>query len=304
MSNKIINQHYVPKFYLKGFCDNKSKLCLYDRRLKIIRRNQKVRNFAAQRYYYDIETEELKNILKPWLDLYPSLKNEIDFDDPQYVEKFFSRVESDAAKVIKGIMNDPLQIYDEKNKLLISNFLYLLAYRNANYRDSMSDLYKQFMEQLKERLYDDNARRKITEELGMSKGAKHYQLSKIFNLIGLIHFGEHLIKDYEWYCGIVQGPFGLLTTDNPAINIILWLNDFCFPITPKFSLIFRVKDPNAQMICPDMPNGNIIPLSILGVYNYNNYNLRAFNPYKYVFGDFNDLKTQIKKELIVKILDK
>ena len=58
------------------------------------------------------------------------------------------------------------------------------------------------------------------------------------------------------------------------------------------------------MICPDMPNGNIIPLSILGVYNYNNYNLRAFNPYKYVFGDFNDLKTQIKKELIVKILDK
>ena len=267
-------------------------MCIY--------KKQNVRNFAAEKGCYDIGKEELESVLKQWTEVFPSFKKEIDWDDTKYIEKFLGRLETDVAKIFAEIKNNPFKLYEEKSKILIAIFLYLLGYRNANYRESMSQSYNQLMDQMKERAYNDEKCRIVAKELGMSEGVKQYQFNQLFDMVKLMKFGQALIQDYSWYYGVVDGDLGLLTTDNPALNIILGLCDFCFPLTPRFALIFRSRYPESPLISPDLPQDDKISLSKHGVYNYNNINLRPLNPFRFVFGDINDLERQIDKRLIKK----
>ncbi|MBR5900762.1 DUF4238 domain-containing protein [bacterium] len=307
MSNIVKNQHYLPKFYLKGFCDQESKITIFDRERGEIRFNQNPQKYAVERYFYDTDSKELKKLFEKWVILYPKLCNIINIDDKQFIEHFFNRLETDIAKLFETILNDPDVLYDQKNQSLIAYFLYTLAYRTAPYRNSMDDSYNQFMSQMKERNLDENMIKKISEDIGMSSGAKSYQLEKLFDIDSINDFDYFIKNNYSWYYAIVEDTYGLLTSDNPALNGILHFNDFCFPLTPNFALIFRSKDPNAKFISQDIPHGNKLILSFESVLQYNRANLFINYPYKYIFGQKRDIIkylsfNSIEKELL-KILN-
>ena len=116
MSNIVKNQHYLPKFYLKGFCDQESKITIFDRERGEIRFNQNPQKYAVERYFYDTDSKELKKLFEKWVILYPKLCNIINIDDKQFIEHFFNRLETVIAKLFETILNDPDVLYDQKNQ--------------------------------------------------------------------------------------------------------------------------------------------------------------------------------------------
>jgi hypothetical protein len=64
-------------------------------------------------------------------------------------------------------------------------------------------------------------------------------------------------------------PF--ITSDNPALNILLDIKDFCFPISGKKAIIMRKKDvpDNSFSQCDKNAEGVEINLSLVtaGIYN-------------------------------------
>ena len=62
MAGKTKNQHYIPQSYLNRFSVN-GKISVYLKDEDKILSNQDARNFAANRYYYDVEPDELRELL-------------------------------------------------------------------------------------------------------------------------------------------------------------------------------------------------------------------------------------------------
>ena len=80
-----------------------------------------------------------------------------------------------------------------------------------------------------------------------------------------------LLDRYDWYMGTVapESSLSLIISDNPALMIALGVSDYCFPISPKKAVIFRIKDDLAPLFVKDMPVGNEISLSQDSVLTYN-----------------------------------
>ena len=76
--NKVKNQHFVPRFYLKNFTDSNDKIFVYDKTTYKVFQTA-VENVACENYFYD------------------SVRLETEFKEKQYLEKFYSSIESEFA---------------------------------------------------------------------------------------------------------------------------------------------------------------------------------------------------------------
>ena len=71
LSGKVKNQHYVPRMYMKRFAPDQKRLCVWNLMTDNILTRQRPENYAAKRYFYDAEKEELKETLEEMSKLYP-----------------------------------------------------------------------------------------------------------------------------------------------------------------------------------------------------------------------------------------
>lgn len=63
MAGNVKKQHYVPRMYLKRFSGDNNRLCVWNLSNDSIMTRQRPENFAAKRYYYDTNKNELQKAL-------------------------------------------------------------------------------------------------------------------------------------------------------------------------------------------------------------------------------------------------
>ena len=65
--NHPVNQHYVPQFLLRRFCDNKTnQVYVYDKQTgRSFRTN--IRNIIAERSFYDFKVDDKTKSIEKWL---------------------------------------------------------------------------------------------------------------------------------------------------------------------------------------------------------------------------------------------
>jgi hypothetical protein len=150
-------------------------MSIYNKEKNIILNNQNPRNFAAQRYYYNIEENELRKIMNNATDFYSEFIEEDIYINEQFVEEYLGRVESDVKILFDSIEKDESVLQVEKNKSIISIFLHDLGYRTKTYRESTESINKETLEVLNQ-MFPDN---KEIYETYSERSAKQKQINKL-----------------------------------------------------------------------------------------------------------------------------
>lgn len=112
-------QHYIPQYYLKGFCSQSSKICVYDissQPTKIICTG--IKNVASENYFYS----------------YTSYNGTRDIDS---VEKELASIEYEANKILPKLI-DRLHLSDDE-KYKISIYLCVMWSRVHSFRQIVDD---------------------------------------------------------------------------------------------------------------------------------------------------------------------
>lgn len=292
MGGKVKNQHYVPRMYLKRFTSDNNRFSVWKKDDDEILSRQRPENFAARRYYYDTNEEELKNALREQINIVSNIESLVDYNDEQFVEKALSRIEAAAEKTINAISIDNEALYDEDNMRTIILFFHDLAYRTEKYRDMMESIRGQTFAHL-ERLGVD-----INKYIGTSKSAKDTQLYQLLAITPSLETMTKLVENYNWYIGIVSDKMKLIVSDNPAQGIWMGFNDICIPISGEKAIIFRIRDSSAPILSKDMPKENVIMLSERSVFVYNL--LQSSYSNRFIFGDKYSLEFLRKIEHLYK----
>lgn len=95
--NKVKNQHFVPRCYLKNFANTGERINVFDKEKNQIRINQKIDNISSSRFFYDIDLDAIDEALKKenLTDIDNLLPKEVkaifkQACDEQFIEKWFS----------------------------------------------------------------------------------------------------------------------------------------------------------------------------------------------------------------------
>lgn len=281
MSNRVKNQHYVPRMYLSRMCARNKRIDIWDIRNDRFLENQSPKKFAAKKYYYDITPELLRSGLADMIKLFPEIADKLDSENFQIIEKMLGRSESDIANILRDIDAYEDNLFKYENKIKITIFLYELAYRTEAFRDSMENIHHRSVEAYENLGIPPERVKKLT------KGGKDTQINMLLSLGQLIKSTEILLNSYGWYYAEVKGTLKLLISDDPARGVWLGFNDICLPIANNKAIVLRIANPSAPMISKDMPDNNKIVLSERSVMVYNLIQCSYAN--RFMFGDVNSM---------------
>lgn len=263
--------------YMKRFATDQKRFCVWNLMTDTILTRQRPENYAAKRYFYDTEKEQLKNLLEEILKLYPFSISNIDAADEQFVEKGLSRMEADVSPILDLISTNHEALHDETNMNKLIIFLHDLAYRSEKYREQLDNIKNQALTHLEEFDISPDKIKRIKQT------SKDNQLYQLVGIAPLLKTAKMLLENYNWYVGIVSGNMKLVISDNPAQGILLGFNDICIPLSGDKAIIFRVNDPDAFIASKDMPVGNEIELTERSVFAYNAIQMSYAN--RFMFGD-------------------
>ena len=285
--SKRENQHYIPRMYMKRFgygLLKKEKISVLKKQENIILDNQRVENFAAQRFFYDTSREKLGVNLEELFLLYPEAKNTVNLAGTQFVEHMFNREETAINDLLNSLDEDLSAIRKEENIAMMIEFLHSMAYRTRSFRETI------------ENINSDTAKAigQICDNLGLSEEVKrteierHCQSGKDTQLQQLLSFSavfqtmRKLIENYDWYEAYNNTQLDLIIGDDPFRTIIMGFNDICVPISHSKAIVLKAKENDGFSISENSPINGVIQLSLSDVIAYNTYQLEMAQ--YYVFG--------------------
>ena len=121
---KVRRQHYVPRMYLKRFGYGN----IDDEYISVLKLdngtvldNRKVENFAVANYFYDADKEQIAEILKEDLKVFPELCDNEKLSDEQFTEHALAREESAISKMLNELQEDLSRIHISSNRNLMVN---------------------------------------------------------------------------------------------------------------------------------------------------------------------------------------
>ena len=243
---KTVNQHYVPRVYIKRFgygTENKPKISVLKKREKEILHDQNPYNFASKRFFYDTTEDVIEVALKKDLEIFPFIKESEYYHDEQLVEHAFSRVEGQYRKLLDQIEATPSSIYEDECRAVFIHFIHGLAYRTKSFRDSMDYINSE----------TENFLNEMCDNMGLSKDAKrkvieencipgiNIQLEQVLSVKPVLDTMERLVLNYDWYIGYNDTKLDFIISDNPAQMVRRGFNDICIPISKKRAIVMRVK---------------------------------------------------------------
>ena len=211
--NKPKRHHYLPKFYLEGFCNEEGGLYIFDRKIKEIR-CQKPLNTALQKDYYTFIDKDGEKNLK--------------------IEEMLSQIEGDTKPIIEKLNNK--EKINNKEKEILSLFIGFLSTRTPSFQDMVDSSMKQLNEIIIDRTFPD--KEKTIHQLEKIKTQKNenwdseklaeFIVSKRWNLeikreasldmmIKQAPKTAELFYDMNWI--FIHAPAGssFMTSDNPII---------------------------------------------------------------------------------------
>ena len=256
-------QHYVPRFYLKGFLDPlsvgvkklKPYLWVVDLKNKKIK-NRSPKNIAGRAGYYDL------------LSLNPEYRS--------VLERIYSRTENHARQVIHQLQNQQFQL-SLQDRADLSNFIGLQLTRVPIYRQYMNIRFNEVLaERFQEVLADEN---RLHQRLGEhAKWFKEYVQTRKPKPYLKFESEDHkrdfatlssFFAGYDYYAGLAfsriwmfvlaeevstfftsDNPVSLLSPDSKSIKIDFnGRNEFLeivFPISSSCALLMHAhyKHPN------------------------------------------------------------
>ena len=286
-TEKTINQHYVPRMYIKRFGygekDNPRISVLKKETGKILH-NQNPENFASKRFFYDVPKETLEQALETDFRVFPDLQKSEWLDDEQFIEHALSREEEEYKNILDTIEREPLKIYEDRIRAIFITFVHELAYRTRKFRNNFDSIYSQTEAWLSDICdgmnLDESTKRKTIEENCVS--GKDIQMRKMISIGETLQTMKMLLKNYNWYIGINNTKLDFVISDNPAQTIWMGFNDICIPVSKRIAIILRVISEDAPMICIDKAEDNVINMSVKGMVAYNSLQLSMAQ--MYVFG--------------------
>lgn len=184
---KVRRQHYVPRMYLKRFGYGN----IGDEYISVLKLdngtvldNRKVENFAVANYFYDADKEQIAEILKEDLKVFPELCDNENLSDDQFTEHVLAREESAISKMLNELQEDLSTIHISSNRNLMIIFLHSLAYRTKQFRDQMDAINnktEKWLSSMCDNLGLDEETKKKTIEINCSTG-KNTQLYQILGI--------------------------------------------------------------------------------------------------------------------------
>ena len=286
MAGPTKNQHYVPKSYINRFSEN-GRVSVYCKNDGEILSNQNPRNFASARYYYDTSRDELEALMREYVALIPEMQQSINWDDSQFLEHYFVRVEDDAKELFDRIEQDPNEINIEGNIGRIVIFLHDLAYRNHAYRDDIAKINAVTYGALS-RINLSESERQYVEITYGKKQARNQQFHAITNVAPVLQTYQKLFGEYDLFFATVKGNARFLISDDPVFSVRHDCPEVCFPLSGKHALLFRKPGVTTPLMGTDVPVGSNISISIPNVVRYNL--LQFCFASRYVFGDAMNLE--------------
>lgn len=298
MENKVKHQHYIPQMYLRRFCDQNGQLYAYD-----TVNNRGVRNlprvFAHEKYFYDIDAAEMRELLKEYEPLIDPTKLD-ELSAEQVIERMLCRIEGDANTILDGLDSGQLSLSDEHVHTVLIVFLRTLASRTVAYRNQFERIHSQTLPILKSVKLPLSA--ELAEHCSFSSEeyAKYAQVKHLLSLGDCLEMAYMLEENYNWYMGVVDSEADLIISDNPAQMVWLGFNDICFPISPRKAIIMRVKKDGASLASNDMPVNGVIHLGSRSVLMYNL--LQKAQAKRFLFGSEQSIDITNKLNIIAKKL--
>ena len=235
---EVINQHYVPRLYLKRFTSDGRTIYAFDKANgKLIGTN--IINIAQERYYYDL----------------PELFAEAGFD-VQLAEQTLKRGEDKFNLLIEAILQDVeakgiLEIYKGE----LCQHLHMQWVRTPECRNAIAEVLKKIKKNFATTVCLANnwplELRPIINVSEDEKKLRHHQLmfdkaKKREIMLAM----RHCI----WFIGINRTEQPLYTSDNPivrqahvsdpeigGVGIDALGVEFIYPLTPKYALFLRER---------------------------------------------------------------
>lgn len=284
---KVRRQHYVPRMYLKRFgYGNKDNEYITVFKLDdgTVMDNRKVENFAVANYFYDTNKEQLMEILKEDLEIFPELCDSEELLDEQFTEHTLANEEAAISNMLNDLQENLSKICISRNRSLMIIFLHSLAYRTKQFRDQMdtiNDKTEEVLNSMCDNLGFDEDTKKKTVETNCSVG-KNTQLYQILGIKPVLETMKMLLNNYDWYEAVNNTELDFVVSDNPAHAVRVGFNDICIPISCNKAVILRIKDKTAPLISKDMPENGVINLSLNSVIAYNC--MQLVTAQKFLFG--------------------
>jgi hypothetical protein len=213
----VIDQHYIPKFYLKGFTDKDKNLWVYEKHKPL--RQSKPKDEANRPDYYSLTESEQ--------------------DDKDAVEHALSRIESLAAPIVRKLVT-PQYVLTPENAADLLLFIAFMFARVPAWRENLDKVAAQTTKRLhvsfarnKEafhRICSQVARDKGSEfsdfeglrELVLADDYELIQMSSSFNLGAMMTSGANVAKIIaEFGYRALYAPAGksFFTSDSPVFTV-------------------------------------------------------------------------------------
>lgn len=288
--NKVKTQHYVPRFYLKNFTCSDDKIFVYDKTTDKVF-NTAVENIACENYFYD------------------SAKFENEIQEEQYLEKFYSSIESDFAPFyfdfISKIESKEKDKISEDDKKKFAEFLVLQIDRTKEHREMSIQSYSIVKKQLLEKGFTEKQLIDFGFEI-KNPDPKDLHIESILAGNEMRDTLSEILENHIWILieNNTNQPF--FTSDNPIAKIANIKDEYIshdgyasegieiiFPLNSKYLFVLCEREyfKNLEAI----ENSKLIISDIENVNYYNS--LEIIRSYRQVFSSDNcfEIIPELKK---------
>jgi hypothetical protein len=207
--------HYVPRFYLNYFTDNKGFVFVYDKEDNKMF-SAKPESIAFEKYYYTIEDETGEA-------------------DPELIEDLLSHIETYGGQAFKQLLLRETLNDNEKSNLCA--FIACMFIRGPNYRSNVENIFGQSVEKFSKfvasnatyfnKHIDPELKRSFPEENISSEEIRKYILEGEYSIKAnpivslytgipsILTFGE-IFFNMKWNFYVATEELHFLTCDNPV----------------------------------------------------------------------------------------
>lgn len=261
-------EHYVPRFYLKEFCDNDEKIWVNDKRTRKTRK-QKVSEIAMENYFYDLDIDKFTTDPekeKGFKKVSDELIEKGKFDDFEQVKDFLKKyIEKDYLSKIEPLFSNLLKNISKKTrkanrwylkncysfstneKEILSIMFANQLIRTKSMREEQKDMIEKTTSFLYNKLLKDEGESEVSVKMN-KEGSKWHHISMMLDREHLETISE-ILKNHLWVMFINRTSKKYFTSDNPIAKIPNATNpnkgnlgvgsdgiELLFPISPDLTI--------------------------------------------------------------------
>ncbi len=320
---KVKNQHYVPKSYLKYFANSKEQLWVYDKELDR-KFPANINKVASEGYFYDIPYDEVQSamtqedkekVLEILSEANFASELEMKHAVEQSVEKFFSeQIEGDFKKILDGIrarykmMVSPFnsQVLSQNECQQLSLMLAFQIVRSKEFRQSFIES-KKSMTQAMVDIFASSIDKEYKP--GSLTASQKHEFESLEH--AAIIFGElplrlaDVLASHIWFIGVNKTEQPFYTSDHPIVKRAHYQDpilgtsgygsegiEIAFPISNELILILAERSFHNGLLGAER---HFIPMvDVQNIVYYNSLQVYQSNRQIYCIDDKFDLIKQMR----------